>query len=55
VIYYSLKIIQQLLNLVRILLGRNIFYKDNIIEQFPDLPRGDREQIWKLFKGQEND
>jgi len=28
----------------------NIFYKGNIVKQFPDLKQGTKEQIWSLFK-----
>jgi protein gp37 len=28
----------------------NTFYKDNIVKQFTDLPHGNKQQIWGLFK-----
>lgn len=32
------------------IIHRNIFYKDSIVKYFPDLPRGDKNQIWRLFQ-----
>jgi protein gp37 len=28
----------------------NLFYKGNIVKLFPDLPQGNKKQIWDLFK-----